>query len=109
VPVGKSRFFDLTPIVVNFCQDNRLSTCAIHHGTRTAKHFYQRGIAPVRPHNIQTTDFRHDGIAKHVIQGSKRGDSKRRIKSVPTIIKVPNKDCHCVASPMDSRLILADL
>jgi hypothetical protein len=65
----ESHFFDPPLIVANFFPDYCLRACAIHHGTRTAKHFYQRGIAPVRPHNIQTTDFRHEGFAKHVIQG----------------------------------------
>lgn len=53
----ESHYFDLSLIVDNFIQDSGLSACAIHHGSRTSKYFYQRGIAPVRPHNIQYSDF----------------------------------------------------
>jgi hypothetical protein len=105
----ESRFFDPPLIVANFSQDYCRSACAIRHGSRTSKHFYQRGIAPVRLHNIQLSDFHHDGFAKCAIQGYSVDDSKRGIKFLSAIIKVLTKGCHCVASPMDSRLILADL
>ncbi len=75
--MAESRFFDPPLIVANFFQDYCPSAYGIRHGSQTAKHFYQRGIAPVRPHNIQLSDFHHDGFAKCAIQGYSAGNSKR--------------------------------
>jgi hypothetical protein len=69
-----------------------VSTCAIPPVAATSKRFLKKEIAPLRSHNIQTSDWHRDGFAKRAILGSERGDSKRGIKFVPARIKALHKD-----------------